>query len=114
MVKKATATFSVPGQLGALLNAGHLRAQLQVTRADGAALDVDDLADVRATLEAWATRERRILEVIRRAARLVPASEAPPSKKILAAVAAAGGLRAPSKPRARGPAKRTRAPAKRA
>ncbi|MFO0647995.1 MAG: hypothetical protein U0326_17280 [Polyangiales bacterium] len=101
MTKKDPATFPVPGQLGALLNEGELRAEIRVTRADGAAPGREDLASVRATLEVWELREREIMDVIRRAAKLLPAREALPSKKILAAVAEAGGLRAPSKPRAK-------------
>lgn len=109
MSKKDLASFPVPGQLGELLGAGGLRAEIRVSRADGSAPDEQDQAAVRATLEVWELREREIMDVIRRAAKLLPASEAIPSRKILAAVAEAGGLRTAAKPRAKGAAKARKA-----
>lgn len=110
MSKKDLASFPVPGQLGVLLGASGLRAEIRVTRADGSAPDDEDQAAVRATLEVWELREREIMDVIRRAAKLLPASEALPSKKILAAVAEAGGLRTAATPRAKS-AEKPRKPA---
>lgn len=94
MAKKppqTTVTRPVPGALGTLLNAGGLRAELTITREDGAPLSAEDLASVEATCGVWELREARVNELIERAAALLPANRTP-SGTLRAAVAALGGM----------------------
>lgn len=87
----AATTLPIPGQLGVLLTSTGVHAALALSRDDGTPLDAETLASVRAMLAAWAVREQRVTEVIRAAAALLPAEEAPPSETLRAAVEAFGG-----------------------
>jgi hypothetical protein len=82
-------TFRVPGDLGRAL--GAFRARLVVAALDGTPLSADDQASVKALLEVWALRDRKLAKLARLAAGMLPAREAPPSPAIIEAQAKARG-----------------------